>query len=229
MEAFFIIGGIWFWILSIVVVGFLFWEIHWNRPIAGLITVGLYLGIIHIFGDASFPTLIKESPWILYIGIPAYVVIGVGWSIAKWALYVNKEAIRYKEQRQQFLKAEGLSADPDTTVPKALKRRWQVQQPAKPSARQCKWKIITWMCYWPLSVMWSILDEPWRYIYEALANVFQKISDKIYSRAGYEVINLNDVKFPDDSLSPEFDELPPAVPLEEKRADVKEGKGWEDL
>jgi hypothetical protein len=196
-ATFFIVGGIWFWLLSIVALILLFWEIHEDKPIVGLITIGLYLGLIHLFGDASLPSTVSASPWVLYLGLPLYFAAGVVWGLIKWALYVNRHAIEYKRTRHGFLISKskhpclaGIKITEDTMVPPELRSEWRggrYTSNSRPSARANKWKIITWMCYWPLSMIWSALDEPWRYIYEALSNIFQKISDKIYRRVGYDV------------------------------------------
>jgi hypothetical protein len=40
------------------------------------------------------------------------------------------------------------------------------------------------MGFWPFSMIWAAIDEPWRYIYDLLAGVFQRISDSVYKAAG---------------------------------------------
>jgi hypothetical protein len=42
------------------------------------------------------------------------------------------------------------------------------------------------MGFWPVSVIWSIIDEPWRYIYDAIHTLLQRISDKIYATSGFD-------------------------------------------
>ena len=193
LATFFIIGGIWFWLLTAAALFFLLWEIHSHKPFIGLITVGLYLAMIHVFGDASVPSTLNSHPWILYWGIPIYVFVGVCWGLIKWILYVRKHVNDYKKTRFDFLRLRRKQVENDfitenTPVPENLKDQWfrhinyKIQ---KPSARENKWEIITWMCYWPVSMIWFVLDEPWQYLYEMLSSIFQKISDKIYEHAGY--------------------------------------------
>lgn len=195
LTTFFIVGGIWFWLLSAIVIVLLLWEVHRDRPILGLITVGLYLGMIHLFGDASLPSTINTSPWILYMGIPIYFLAGAIWGVTRWVLFVNRNAIEYKKYRKDFLtdrknhpSLSGVTITEDTLVPEELREKWARRHNSfeRPSARNNKWKIITWMCYWPFSMVWFAIDEPWRYIYDALSSMFQKISNKIYSRVGYD-------------------------------------------
>lgn len=229
---FFIIGGVWFWLLSIVVLCLLLWEIHEEKPIIGLFTVGFYLALIHLFGDASVPSTLVSSPWILYLGIPIYVVAGVVWGLIKWSLYTNRHVIEYKQSRRRWLLEKqrgehpalvGVTITEDTTVPTELRSEWKggtvgwANRRGKPSARNEKWKIITWMCYWPFSMLWTVLDEPWRYIYEVLSSVFQRISDKLYSNAGYDVdTDLTEVL--KEKHSEKSDEAP-----------APNDRGWTDL
>jgi hypothetical protein len=67
----------------------------------------------------------------------------------------------------------------DTPVPENL-RHSDNSRSRKPLARQNKKRIITWMVYWPFSMVWTVLDEPWRLIYEAMARLFQRISDRVW-------------------------------------------------
>jgi len=83
----------------------------------------------------------------------------------------------------------------NTKVPEKLKEKWarQVKNFAnyrrgsqKPLPRENKAKIITWGVFWPFSMLWSIVDEPWRYIYDLISGWLHGISDFIYKRAGYD-------------------------------------------
>jgi hypothetical protein len=186
---FFVVGGIWFWLLTALLMIALIWETSCERPILALFTLGFYGALIHLFGDASVFTSVKAHPEILYIGLPAYFFIGAVWGIVKWALHVRRQAVKYKERRLEFLIRAGIEeATLNTPVPDNLKERWQGMggNLAKPLVRQNKKMILTWMGFWPASVIWSIIDEPWRYIYDALHSLLQKISDKIYAGTGYE-------------------------------------------
>jgi hypothetical protein len=122
---------------------------------------------------------------------------GAIWGVTRWVLFVNRNAIEYKRHRKDFLtdrkdhpSLSGVTITENTLVPEELREKWVRWLPMKPlvpvSARNNKWKIITWMCYWPFSMVWFAIDEPWRYIYDALSSMFQKISNKIYSRVGYD-------------------------------------------
>ena len=193
---FFILGGIWFWLLTGLFVVLLLWEIHSEKAIAAGVTIAVYLAALHLFGNANFFSYVGENPAVLYIGLPAFFAIGTVWIFIKWFLYVNRHATRYKEMRLEWLKGEGLTdATINTKVPDKLKKKWSRQVAnfanyrrgsQKPLPRENKGKIITWGVFWPLSMLWSIIDEPWRYIYDLISGWLHGISDFIYKRAGYD-------------------------------------------
>lgn len=174
-----IFTGAWFWILTAFVFALLVWEVATERSVKAVFTIALYILIIHLFGDAALFSMLKMHPELVYIGVPAFFVLGAVWSLAKWWLFVKREALEYREYRMSYLISNGISdATLDTIVPDHLKGR--ICEAKKPLARMHKNRIITWMVYWPFSMVWTILDEPWRLIYEFMSRVFQRISDHVW-------------------------------------------------
>jgi hypothetical protein len=175
-----IFTGAWFWILTVAVAIFLVYEVAREKPVATGFTIALYLLAIHLFGDAAVFSALRAHPAYAYIGVPAFFLAGALWALVKWWFYVKRKALEYRESRLEFLvvnKVDGATLD--TPVPDSLRAR-SFPRPRKPLARQNKGRITTWMVYWPLSMVWTLLDEPWRLIYEAMARLFQKISDRVW-------------------------------------------------
>lgn len=176
-----IFTGAWFWILTVVVFIVLVWEVACDKSVKAAFTIALYLLAIHLFGDASLFSAIKTHPEYIYIGIPLFFMVGALWSLVKWWFFVKRSALEYREYRMSWLIMNGISdATLDTPVPERLKNR-NFRFLKKPLARGNKGRIITWMVYWPFSMFWTILDEPWRLIYESMARLFQQISDRVWS------------------------------------------------
>jgi hypothetical protein len=186
--------GAWFWILTALCILLLVCEVAAERSVAAGFTILLYLAAIHLFGNASLFSEVRDNPEYLYIGLPAFFAVGAAWALVKWWFFVKRSALEYRERRMAFLDGKGLTATLDTPVPDSLKAQWGdfqgrrvrvgrriVQTSAKPLARENKGRIITWMVYWPFSMAWTVLDEPWRLIYEAMSRLFQRISDRIWS------------------------------------------------
>jgi len=80
---FFILGGIWFWLLTALFVVVLLWEIHSEKAIAAGVTIAVYLAALHFFGDANFFSYVREHPAVLYFGLPAFFAIGTVWIFIK--------------------------------------------------------------------------------------------------------------------------------------------------
>lgn len=175
-----IFTGAWFWILTAAIAIVLVYEVAHERPVATGFTIVLYLLAIHLFGDAAVFSALRAHPAYIYIGVPAFFLAGALWALVKWWFYVKRKALEYRESRLEFLvvnKVEGATLD--TPVPEDLRTR-SFPRPRKPLARQNKGRITTWMVYWPFSMVWTLLDEPWRLIYEAMARLFQRISDRVW-------------------------------------------------
>lgn len=191
LAEFFIVGGIWFWLLTSIVIIALIWETSCERPGLAIATMIVYCALIHFFGDASFFSTIKAHPEIIYIGLPVYFLTGAIWGIVKWALYVKRKSITYKEARLTFLNRKKIhGATLDTVIPDHLRSEWQNEwaprYEGKPMVRNNKGKVLMWMGFWPMSMLWAVVDEPWRYIYDAIHSMLQRISDKVYADIGFD-------------------------------------------
>ena len=184
------LGGIAFWCATGLFVLLAIWlvaEEHFGRS---LLALAGYVLVISLFGDLwSW----RPDPALLYIGIPAYFAMGIGWGIVKWYLRLRRKAEEYKECRRDWLVAYGvLDATLDTPIPDSLaKKAACLIQQDDFDARRNKGLIIGWMAMWPFSMAWAAIDEPWRRIYHALANLFQRIADHVKAKAGIDKdINL---------------------------------------
>ena len=55
-----------------------------------------------------------------------------------------------------------------------------------PVANQNKSKIISWISHWPISMIWTLLNDPIKkmlnYIFECIKNIFQKMSNRIFKQ-----------------------------------------------
>ena len=108
-----------------------------------------------------------------YLYIPmyvsAYLLLGVGWSVVKWLCFL----IAFKNKREQAIKAS-------TSLNETYKNTnlWDT-----PSASNYKSKIIAWMCWWPISMIGTVLNDPVKrlltFVYCRLSGIYQKFANKI--------------------------------------------------
>lgn len=95
-----------------------------------------------------------------------YLVTGIAWGIAKWFFFV-------RDKKEKYL--ELLKEKQDVSI------RFSLGCSIPPQAGEHKAQITGWIGYWPLSLIWTLLDDFltkfFQQVYATLAGVFQKISD----------------------------------------------------
>lgn len=111
----------------------------------------------------------KDNYLLLPIYVSAYLLLGVGWSIVKWIGFL----VKFNQKREDAIKSsKSLNFTyKDTNL-------WDT-----PKASDYKNKIIAWMCWWPVSMIGTILNDPVRrmltFVYDRLSGVYQKLANKI--------------------------------------------------
>jgi len=198
---FLLVGSLWFWIF---VVAFIALEFFWiearESGIGATTTLALFLTALYFFSDAALFTWLAAHPLEILVGAAAYFVIGGGWGFAKWFLYLKERADEYREARQQFLMSKGFkSATLDMRIPEELRARWNDKRDhgshygtgygtnkKRPIASENKSTIIMWMSYWPWSALWTLVRDPFRYVYQAFSTKLEAMSASIFSNVGYD-------------------------------------------
>ena len=128
----------------------------------------------------------KGNPFyfLTYAGI--YVLAGLIWSVLKWWRYVAKIRREYDAARVRFCELHRL--DPAAPLPLRFKALWQENSERDfgepPQVTEHRGDIIRWMTYWPFSLLWTILNDPVRRLFEFLYNLvgakMQAISDQLF-------------------------------------------------
>jgi hypothetical protein len=155
------------------------------------------------------------NPTYIAGGIGVYLLAGAVWGVARWALKVRKLAREckdiYQKRRYSFLVKnrdewksplmKGVALNEDTPVPQHLQKEWiktpiygdDFQEVSRneqgkivaPRARDYKASILLWMSFWPLSAIWTVLDdlvkEVFENIYQFLSTWLQSIADKAFA------------------------------------------------
>ena len=204
--AFFAVGGLAFYALVTVAIIAMCVALEQNSWVASLVILGVFLGVIGVWGDG-----VAAAKWAyhnpMYIGaaLAGYIVIAAGWGVGRWWLEMRKLSRNYKEvyvkTRKDFLKENQDKVDEPisdkTPVPEVLREKWKKQRIYfrhwklsvndngrldVPQASDYKPEIITWMAFWPVSLLWTILDdfvkELFENIYQATAAWMQRIADR---------------------------------------------------
>lgn len=162
------IGTIWFWILISIAAIFIFISLEYDDwGGSGATTTMLISGLLLWFfgGRSIFISIwdmLTNHTGEFFAYVSCYIFIGVIWSFVKWYFYLlnTKESIQYNlKHSSNYIRI--------------------------PKASEHKGAIISWMCYWPFSGIWTLINDPvkrfFKWVYSRFENVYQKMSDKMFA------------------------------------------------
>lgn len=143
----------------------------------------------------DFLFLLQSHPFQIIGFVLAYIAIGIGWSVAKWTLYVKsifdyfsyfKNTLQkkdiYKNKPQEVLNKLALrfigygymDSNRDYTLEEILEK-------ITPEAIDNKSKIVSWIAYFPISMLATLLNNPFRrffeWVYENVSGIYDKITN----------------------------------------------------
>lgn len=196
------LGLSWYWLLLIESI-LLFILVINEHETAATISIFIFAMLVHFFTNINVIVFLKTH-W--HVGLELsviYAAIGVGWSLAKWYFYVRDKKTQYialveklkkdeienqrrHEEQEQFLKQRSLERGQKYTPSEAHKLDFPREIENRlgeipPLARRHKGEIVSWISYWPISVVWTLLDDfmkkLFNEIYNLFAGVFQRISN----------------------------------------------------
>jgi hypothetical protein len=161
----FMFGTLWFWLLCIaagITIIYSLEDEDWGGTGATVTLIVLSV-ILFFFGSKtmflSIGNFMINNPGSTIMLAIGWIVAGVVWSFAKWHLHLSK----YKQEALEGLK-DGYNWVSDS--------KFEVN----------KGRIIAWMTYWPFSLGWTMLDNPFRrmfnYIYGRVEKIYKSMSDK---------------------------------------------------
>lgn len=117
----------------------------------------------------------------------SYFLGGTLWAVVKWRFYVYSKARRCEELRACYGKQNGWKAASFRQLEdaqRALVLKAAGLKTVPPSVLDEKPRIMAWMAWWPLSLVWTIMDDPVRRlfqeIYRRIAGHLQAVSDRAF-------------------------------------------------
>lgn len=198
-------GGAWFWLVvilaSILIVAFLEND---NAGNATILAIGSILALIFL-GNTEIFSWVAVHPLLLILYSVGYIVVGALYGLLKWYLLLHDRADRYLEVRTSWLE-NAIKRDSSKLPAKlcrqaltavvltgAVKKTWKnyIQQEyygepiTKPSVGRNKGRILSWMTYWPLSGLWTLINDPirriFRWLYRRISTILIHMADKIFA------------------------------------------------
>lgn len=188
----FAIGSLWFWVLLAVEAALLIGLVAIKQGVFATLSLLVAATLLAVWGDLNVYGYVIVHPWTVLLGIAGYFVAGTAWSVVKWWLFVRDQRARYDDMREVFCREHRLA---DGRIPENLAGAWRDRLKAEslrgkkievpPLVREHKANILYWMCYWPFSLVWTILNDPVRktflYIYRQIQDHMQAISDRVFA------------------------------------------------
>jgi hypothetical protein len=202
LAAIFAFGTLAFWLAMVVLVGIISFFSEEDGVKA---TITLVLGALFLQFVAKFDILgfIRHEPFTLAFYGLLYVALGFGFACVKWWRYAKKQRRAYDKLRATFFrknKIEGNELPPELKESffAYLKESYKPNQrgdfrhysdasdadPVIPDITQNKAAFIRWMTYWPLNLLFTLLNDPVRRLFEWLYEVagvkMQAISNHVF-------------------------------------------------
>lgn len=153
-------------------------------------------GVAHWLGWIDWLHFVQEHGlWLLaYVGL--YIAAGVAWSFGKWFSFLMRMRDAYRQLANEYLESKALPSNTvlEGQVLDGLKEYIRYSGRAaefgrnalweKPKAKQNKGRITAWMCWWPLSLVGTILNDPIRRLFNAIfgwfKGLYQQMADRVY-------------------------------------------------
>lgn len=162
MMTLFTLGTIAFWVLLVITITTVVGLVENNQNFLADIILTISLIILYKFGCHDFIagifSWIATHPLYAVLSILLYFILGTGFSIIKWTLFL----------------IDGLSN---------LIKMGYSYDPYKWMASRYKSRIMHWMMYWPILGLWTVFSNPivkgFKRIYDNIEIYLQSISDKI--------------------------------------------------
>ena len=165
LIAFFAVGELGFWLLLLA--------LSVIYTIATEKDTHVFAIIATIVGVALLWTPIKEvfTHWqLLVVGVFAYGLAGGAWSVFRWFKYCRKYIETHPYSPRTY-RSNASMETPEEFYSNQL----------KPSDH--KSRLISWIIYWPWSLVWNICGDFFTGIYDMLANIYTKVSQTVIKKA----------------------------------------------
>jgi hypothetical protein len=152
------------WILLITV------EVAYDFGMLAAGTTVVFAGVGWYFGQIVPMEILSHWAQILIV-VGIYILMGIGYMIFKWKLFLHSEDRRVREM---IANGKATLADFNPILVKNHKS-----------------DIMRWMAWWPFSFVCTLLNDPIRrffqMIYRYLADFLQAMSDRIFSKLRQEM------------------------------------------
>lgn len=224
IGAWFVIGTVGFWIMSVVLFGLLTWFTEDDKDFMAAIFIGGFIWIASSVNEWSI--LANPLLWLKWLAI--YLVVGCVWSFIKWFSFLHrakdslrglKESFHEKRPTAKTKHAQlSFTTDEWDKLTQGRPSEWEkdifklfaeyvyhnnyvnrfigkdgqymseetIKTPADliPTVKNRFGDLVRWIIWWPMSAVWTLLNDPIRriaeFIVRSLKTSYTKVADSVF-------------------------------------------------
>jgi len=211
LAAMFVFGGLWFWVVVLAWFGSLMWVSETESNVVGtIVTVLLAWGFLS-YNDFNV------SVAAIIITILTYVATGAVWSVVKWMSFVRKHVAKFVTFKREWIRSNkrkypalaNASVETDFAtlndniddINRAFiadcREHFRYESRSGdiiPTPATNKNRITTWIIWWPASMIWTLIDDPFmrlvNWVIDELGNLYTNIAQHAFAKykiPGYNV------------------------------------------
>lgn len=162
-----------FWLLFVLVLVAMFISVETESPFSATVVMIATALVAWWFYDFNIITYILNNAGLVSAVVATYFVMGVIWARGKWEFFIRGARRAYEEVRNMYANKMPSSFD------------YYGKQSVPPQIRDNKSRFMIWMAYWPASMLWTLINDPVRrlfeWVYTSTAASLQRSSDNVFS------------------------------------------------
>lgn len=191
----FVFGSIWFWGLLALEILLLFLFVEYENGVGATISLAVFGALLYFCGQIDFIGYVQSHPLHVLGMVGLYFLFGTLWGVAKWYMFCRDRLEEYEDIKAAWLESKGRKGL--KSIPDDLKTPWKEhldrnygygrsrEMANAPSVRDHKARIMRWMAFWVISMIWSLINDfvkrVFRAIYYRVSAFMQRVSDRIWS------------------------------------------------
>ena len=160
----------------------------------------IFFALIQFCSDFSFFQWINLNTGTIIKWGLAYIVIGVGYGVLKYIMYLTDKKRSWDRVFGQFVHNNKLPVKTTINeVPEELKYKCfkymkkELGYTALPDLSTSTKHIVFWMSYWPWSAFWTILNNPLKWIFQYFSDKLSRLFRRLHARLiGTRIDKMNE-------------------------------------
>jgi hypothetical protein len=185
------IGSVAFFVITVITFGMITTMVENTKPGWAFIMLVGFFAVLWAFGGFNILGLIWRDPIRALVVLLAYAAVGVAWSIVRWTLLVMKIKARYTEFKTNFKRDQSIKTGDQWTIQQqsnfdslVYSREYDMRLDRPPEVGNFSDRVFTWMAYWPISMLWTAINDPiakfFGLLFDSITGAYDTISKRLY-------------------------------------------------